>query len=47
MGELNNHIKHTIGIKPKRKRNYTKALTWIGITIITIVIWTTIYNLIF
>ena len=47
MGELNNHTKYVMEIKPKRKKNYTKALTWIGITIITIVIWITAYNLIF
>jgi hypothetical protein len=29
------------------KRDYTKAVVWIGIALITIVIWTTIYNLIF
>lgn len=40
-------MKHVMGIQPKRKKNYTKALTWIGIAIITIVIWVTAYNLIF
>jgi len=29
------------------KRDYTKAIVWIGLALITIAIWTTIYNLIF
>jgi hypothetical protein len=29
------------------KRDYTKAVVWIGLALITIAIWTTIYNLIF
>jgi len=29
------------------KRDYTKASVWILIGVITIAIWTTIYNLIF
>jgi len=29
------------------KRDYTKAMVWIGLVLITIAIWTTIYNLIF
>lgn len=29
------------------KRDYTKAVVWIGLALITIAIWATIYNLIF
>jgi hypothetical protein len=29
------------------KRDYTKGIVWILLGVITVVIWTTIYNLIF
>ena len=29
------------------KKDYTKAVVWISLGIIAVVIWTTIYNLIF
>jgi hypothetical protein len=29
------------------KRDYTKAIVWVGLALITFVIWITIYNLIF
>jgi hypothetical protein len=29
------------------KKDYTKALVWVSLGIIALVIWTTIYNLIF
>ncbi len=29
------------------KKDYTKAIVWISLGIITVAIWTTIYNLIF
>ena len=29
------------------KRDYTKTIVWVGLALITIAIWTTIYNLIF
>ena len=31
----------------KYKKDYTKAFVWIGLSLFTIVLWTTIYNLIF
>jgi len=30
-----------------RKKDYTKSIVWIIIGVITVAIWTTIYNLIF
>lgn len=49
MRELNDHVKEVLGIKPKQrfKKDYTKGFVWIGLALITIAIWTTIYNLIF
>ena len=46
---MNDHIKHIMGIKPKQKvkKDYIKAFVWILIGVITVAIWTTIYNLIF
>ena len=36
-----------MGIKQKRKKDYTKIITWTSIAAITILLWTIIYNLIF
>ena len=57
MREVNDHVKKVVGIPtttkktttPKKvvKKDYTKAFVWIGITLFTIVLWATIYNLIF
>lgn len=49
MRQVNDHIKHIMGIKPKQKikKDYTKAFVWILLGVITVAIWTTIYNLIF
>jgi hypothetical protein len=49
MKEVNDHVKHIMGIKPKQrfKKDYTKAFVWFLIGAITVTIWTTIYNLIF
>jgi hypothetical protein len=47
MREINEHLKHVMGIKPKPKKNYTKAIVWTSIGAITILLWTIIYNLIF
>jgi hypothetical protein len=47
MREINEHLKHVMGIKPKPKKNYTKAVVWILLGAITVALWTTIYNLIF
>jgi hypothetical protein len=40
-------MKEAIGIKPKPKKDYTKAIIWTLLGAITVAIWTTIYNLIF
>ena len=49
MRQVNNHVKEVLGIKPKPrfKKDYTKAFVWIGAVLFTIVLWATIYNLIF
>ena len=47
MRQLNQHIKEIMGIKPKEKTDYTKSILWIGLVVFTIVLWITIYNLIF
>lgn len=49
MREINDHLKHVMGVKPKQrfKKDYTKAIVWFTIGAIAVVIWTTIYNLIF
>ena len=57
MREVNDHVKKVVGIPtttkktttPKKvvEKDYTKAFVWIGITLFTIVLWATIYNLIF
>lgn len=58
MREVNDHVKKVVGItsttkktttpkKVKIEKDYTKAIVWIGLVLITIAIWTTIYNLIF
>ena len=49
MREVNDHVKHIMGIKPKQrfKKDYTKTIVWISIGVITVVLWITIYNLIF
>ena len=31
----------------KEKKDYTKAIVWISMGIVTVVLWTIIYNLIF
>jgi hypothetical protein len=47
MRQINEHLKHVMGIKQKRKKDYTKIITWTSIAAITILLWTIIYNLIF
>jgi hypothetical protein len=49
MGQVNDHVKHALGIKTKRKikKDYTKAIVWILLGAIIVAIWTTTYNLIF
>jgi hypothetical protein len=51
MGQVNNHVKDVLGIKnkpkPRYKTDYTKTIVWVILAVITIAIWTTIYNLIF
>ena len=47
MRQINEHLKHVMGIKQKRKKDYTKAITWTSIAAITVLLWTVIYNLIF
>lgn len=57
MRELNNHIKEVVGVptakkttKPKEvkvKTDYIKPIVWISMGIVTVVLWTIIYNLIF
>jgi len=47
MRQVNDHVKEVMGIKPKRKTDYTKAIVWILLGAITVALWTTIYNLIF
>jgi hypothetical protein len=49
MKEVNDHVKHVMGIKPKNKvkKNYTKEIVWFLLSIVATAIWTTIYNLIF
>lgn len=49
MRQVNDHVKQALGLKSKQKfkRDYTKAFVWILLGIITVAIWTTIYNLIF
>ena len=57
MREVNDHVKKVVGIPtttkktttPKKvvKKDYTKAIVWILLGVITVAIWTTIYNLIF
>ena len=34
-------------LPPKQKKDYTKAITWISMLAITVILWTIIYNLIF
>ena len=47
MREINEHLKQVMGIKPKPKKDYTKAIVWTSIGVIAGVLWTIIYNLIF
>ena len=49
MRQVNDHVKQALGIKPKQrfKKDYSKAFVWILLGLITVAIWTTIYNLIF
>jgi hypothetical protein len=47
MAELNEHIKQVMGIKPKLKKNYTKVIVWSSMVLVTVLLWTLIYNLIF
>lgn len=57
MREVNDHVKKVVGIPtttkktttPKKvvKKDYTKAIVWILLGVITVAIWTAIYNLIF
>jgi hypothetical protein len=47
MREINEHLKHVMGIKPKPKKDYTKAFVWIALGVATVVVWAVIYNLIF
>ena len=49
MRQVNDHVKHIMGIKPKRKINidFMKIFIWSLIGAIAVAVWTTIYNLIF
>ena len=49
MREVNDHVKHVMGIKkkPRYKTDYSRTIVWATLVAITIAIWTTIYNLIF
>lgn len=49
MGQINDHVKQALGIKPKQrfKTDYSRTILWATLVAITIAIWTTIYNLIF
>ena len=57
MREVNDHVKKVVGIPtttkktttPKKviKKDYTKAIVWISMGAITVLLWTVIYNLIF
>jgi len=51
MRQINDHMKHVMGIKQSNKSNSKdtsmKIVAWSTIAIITIVLWTVIYNLIF
>jgi len=51
MGELNEHMKEVMGIKPqpkpKPKKDYTKSILWSSMVVATVLLWTLIYNLIF
>jgi hypothetical protein len=46
--QINDHVKDAIGItfsKPKPKKDYTKAIGWTILGIITVTIWSLIYYL--
>ena len=51
MREVNDHVKHVMGIKNKPKKryktDYSRTIVWATLVAITIAVWTTIYNLIF
>jgi hypothetical protein len=47
MREINEHLKQVMGIKLKRKKDYTKAIVWTALTVVVITLWVIIYNLIF
>lgn len=49
MRQVNNNVKHVMGIKkkPRYKTDYTKSILWISMAAIAVAIWTIIYNLIF
>lgn len=51
MREINEHLKHIMGVKKDKrlenKETSIKIITWSSLGIVTIVVWTIIYNLIF
>lgn len=57
MRKLNDHVKEVMNItltektiepkKVKIKTDYTKPILWVSVGVITITLWTIIYNLIF
>jgi hypothetical protein len=51
MRQINDHMKDVMGIKQTNKNSSKdtsmKIVTWSAIAIITVVLWTVIYNLIF
>ena len=51
MRQVNDHVKQVMGIKNKPKlrykTDYTRTIIWASLVLITVAVWTTIYNLIF
>jgi hypothetical protein len=47
MREINEHLKQVMGIKQKRKKDYTKAIVWIALGVAAVTVWTIIYTLLF
>jgi molecular chaperone DnaK (HSP70) len=47
MKEVNKHVKEVMGITPNKKvkKDYTKAIGWAILGIITVTIWSLIYYL--
>jgi hypothetical protein len=51
MREINEHLKHVMGIKKTKEEKSREAkmvmITWSAIGIITVILWVLTYNLIF